>query len=72
MHPGGVDILLHVGQFPGEVEMDGLVVVHGPATQFPEAEAEGHDQQGKEADFQPSDPALQEGLSMFSVGHGVL
>ena len=56
VHPGRVDIFHTLGELPGEMEMNGLVVVHGAVIQFPKPQPQRGSGQKQEGRFQPSKP----------------
>ena len=54
MHPGGMDELFTLGQFPSKVDMDGFVVMHGAAIQIPKPQHQGNKGQEHESCQKPA------------------
>ena len=54
MHPGGVLIPVALGQPPGFLEVDRLVVMHRPGAKVPQAQDQGNQHNREESGFHPA------------------
>ena len=54
VHPGRVDELGALRQFPGEMQMNGLIVVHRPSAQLPQPYCGGGQRHQQKSPFQPA------------------